>query len=105
MHGNEHVPSGYGFQGQITGLNLLPQQGRQGHLLPSVSGEYDTVPRKNAFPNIAMDAHFGAHPITQLENPFMSSDRRVTHEEDVPRMERKRKVSHCTMKHFVLSNY
>ncbi|XP_030929199.1 homeobox-DDT domain protein RLT2-like isoform X3 [Quercus lobata] len=91
MHGNEQVPSGYGFQGQVPGLNLLPNQGRQGHLLPSVSGEYDTVPRKNAFPNIAMDAHFAAHPITQLENPFLPSDRRVAHDEDVPRMERKRK--------------
>lgn len=105
MHGNEQVPSGYSFQGQVPGLNLLPNQGRQGHLLPSVLGEYDTVPRKNAFPNIAMDAHFSAHPITQLENPFLPSDRRVTHDEDVPRMERKRKVSHCTMNHFIFSNY
>ncbi|XP_042972000.1 homeobox-DDT domain protein RLT2-like isoform X3 [Carya illinoinensis] len=91
MHGNEHVPSGYGFQGQMPGLNLLPQQGKQGHLLPSVSGENDNNSRKNPFTNI-MDAHLGAHPITQMENPFVSSDRRVILDEDVSRMERKRKT-------------
>lgn len=102
MHGNEQVPSGYGFQGQVPGLNLLPQQGMQAHLLPSVSVENDTVARKNTFANIR-DAHFGAHPITRMENPFISPDRRVTLEEDVSRMERKRKVSHTT-KHFILFN-
>lgn len=96
MHGNEHVPSGYGFQGQMPGLNLLPQQGKQGHLLASVSGENDTNSRKNTFTNV-MDAHFGAHPITQMENPFLSSERRVILDEDVSRMERKRKVSSCTI--------
>ncbi|XP_059452338.1 homeobox-DDT domain protein RLT2 isoform X1 [Corylus avellana] len=90
MHGNEQVPSGYGFQGQVPGLNLLPQQGMQAHLLPSVSVENDTVARKNTFANIR-DSHFGAHPITRMENPFISPDRRVTLEEDVSRMERKRK--------------
>jgi hypothetical protein len=102
MHGNEQVPSGYGFQGQVPGLNLLPQQGMQAHLLPSVSVENDTVARKNTLANIR-DAHFGAHPITRMENPFISPDRRVTLEEDVSRMERKRKVSH-TMNHFILFN-
>ncbi|KAG6722699.1 hypothetical protein I3842_03G173300 [Carya illinoinensis] len=68
MHGNEHVPSGYGFQ-----------------------GENDNNSRKNPFTNI-MDAHLGAHPITQMENPFVSSDRRVILDEDVSRMERKRKT-------------
>ncbi|XP_048328593.1 homeobox-DDT domain protein RLT2 isoform X2 [Ziziphus jujuba] len=62
IHGNEQLPSGYGFQ-----------------------GEYDKVQRKNT--KINMDAH----PISQLENPFMLSDRRVTHDEDVIRVERKRK--------------
>ncbi|GMP67388.1 hypothetical protein CsSME_00027390 [Camellia sinensis var. sinensis] len=92
MHGNEQVPSGYGFQGQMPNLSLLPHQGRQGHPLPSTSGEYDIVPRKNSVANIGTDAHFGAHPITGLENPFIPSDRRVTtHEEDISRIERKRK--------------
>lgn len=91
MHGSEQVPSGYGLQGQIPSLSVLPQQGRQGHLLPSASGDHDIVPRKNAIVTVGMDAHFGAHPITGLDNPFVPSDRRVSHEDDILRMERKRK--------------
>ncbi|RVW46790.1 Homeobox-DDT domain protein RLT2 [Vitis vinifera] len=91
MHGNEQVASGYGFQGQMPNLNLLSQQGRQNHGLSSTSGDYDTVPRKNSLGSIGMDAHFGSHPIAALDNPFISSDRRVTNDEDVLRMERKRK--------------
>ncbi|XP_059659804.1 homeobox-DDT domain protein RLT2 [Cornus florida] len=86
MHGNEQGSSGYGFQGQMPSLSLLPQQGRQGHLLPSVSGEHDIVSR-----NIGVDSHFGAHAITGLDNPFIPSDRRVAHDDDPSRMERKRK--------------
>ncbi|XP_034701923.1 homeobox-DDT domain protein RLT2 isoform X4 [Vitis riparia] len=67
------------------------ERGRQNHGLSSTSGDYDTVPRKNSLGSIGMDAHFGSHPITALDNPFISSDRRVTNEEDVLRMERKRK--------------
>uniref|UniRef100_A0A5B7A597 Homeobox-DDT domain protein RLT2 n=1 Tax=Davidia involucrata TaxID=16924 RepID=A0A5B7A597_DAVIN len=91
MHGNEQVTSGYGFQGQVPNLSLLPQQGRQGHLLSSVSGEYDIGPRKNSFTSVGMDAHFGAHPSAGLDNPFIPSDKRITHDEDVLRIERKRK--------------
>uniref|UniRef100_A0A6M2F0J1 Uncharacterized protein n=1 Tax=Populus davidiana TaxID=266767 RepID=A0A6M2F0J1_9ROSI len=38
-----------------------------------------------------MDAQSGAHLVTALDNPYMSSDRRVTHDEDALRMQRKRK--------------
>ena len=93
MHGNEQVAPAYGFQGQIPNLNLLTQQGRQSHGLSSTSGDYDSVSRKNSLTSVGMDTHFGSHPITALENPFSSSDRRVTNDEDVLRMERKRKVS------------
>ncbi|XWS68694.1 hypothetical protein CRYUN_Cryun04dG0113200 [Craigia yunnanensis] len=91
VHRNEQVPSGYSFPGQMPNLNLLPQQSRQGHLLPTASGEYDNVSRKNSLTNTAVDANIGAHPISALESPFVSSDRRVSLDEDVLRMERKRK--------------
>ncbi|KAA8526340.1 hypothetical protein F0562_008457 [Nyssa sinensis] len=55
LHGSEQVTSVYGFQGQMPSLSLLPQQGRQGHLLSSVSEE------------------------------------QLTHDEDVLRIQRKRK--------------
>lgn len=93
MHGNEQVSSAYGFQGQIPNLNLLSQQGRQSHGLSSTMGDYDSVPQKISLTSVGMDTHFGSHPVTALENPFISSDRRVTNDEDVLRMDRKRKVS------------
>ncbi|KAJ9170905.1 hypothetical protein P3X46_018968 [Hevea brasiliensis] len=91
MHANEQVSPGYGFPSQLPSLNLMPQEGRQNHLLPSATAEYDTVMRKSSFTNVGVDAQFGAHPITALDNPFMPPDRRVTHDEDVLRIERKRK--------------
>ncbi|KAM6548877.1 hypothetical protein CsatB_020553 [Cannabis sativa] len=37
------------------------------------------------------DAYFGTHPISQLENPYTASERRLTIEEDALRNERRRK--------------
>lgn len=92
LHGSEQKSSGYGFPGRLLNLNLLSHQGRHSHLLPSVSGEYEHVPQKNSFISAAMDAHVGGQPITAMDNAFISSDRRITHDEDVLRMEKKRKV-------------
>lgn len=75
----------------MTGLNLSSQQGRPNHSLPSVSGVYDKVQRKNT--KVNMDAQ----AISQLENPFILSDRRVTHDEEFIQVERKRKVYFCTL--------
>ena len=94
VHGNEQVPSGYGFPGQMPNLNLLPRQSRQGHLLLTASGEYDNVSQKNSLTNTAVDANIGSHPISALESPFVSSDRRVSLDEDVLRMERNHEVYH-----------
>ncbi|XP_065874939.1 homeobox-DDT domain protein RLT2 [Euphorbia lathyris] len=91
MHANEQVSSGYGFPSPLPSLNLLPQEGRQVHLLPSATAEYETVLRKSSLTNVGMDTQLGSHPITALENPFAPSDRRVNHDEDVLRIERKRK--------------
>ncbi|KAG4116015.1 hypothetical protein ERO13_D12G143800v2 [Gossypium hirsutum] len=89
--GNEQEQPGYGFPGQIPNLNLLPQQSRPGHLLPTASGEYDYVSRTNTSTNTALDANIGSHPISALGSPFVSSDRRVCLDDDVLRKERKRK--------------
>ncbi|KAK3043361.1 hypothetical protein RJ639_002663, partial [Escallonia herrerae] len=97
VHGIEQVPSGFGFQNQLPSLNLLPQQGRQGHLLPSVSGDYDIVPRKNSFVNIVSDAQFGPHPISGLDNTLTPPDGRVSQEDENLRMERKRKSEDARM--------
>lgn len=94
IHGNEQAPTVYGFQCQMAGLNLLSQQGRACNLLPSASEEYGNVHRKN-FTNITMDAQFSAHPIIQLDNPFIPFARRVSHDEDVLQLKRKNKVSNA----------
>lgn len=93
-HGSEQVAAGYNFQGQVPNVSLLSQQGRQNHVFPSGSTEYDSVPHKNSLMNIGTEAQFGTHPIIGLENPFVSSNRRVSLDEDPSRMERKRKVIH-----------
>ncbi|XVE66156.1 hypothetical protein DITRI_Ditri08aG0057700 [Diplodiscus trichospermus] len=91
LHANEQVASAYCVPGQMPNLNLLPQQSRQGHLLPTGSGEYYNVSRKKSLTNTVLDANIVAHPISALESPFVSSERRVSLDEDVLRMERKRK--------------
>lgn len=93
MHGNELVPTEYGFQSPIPSLSLLPQQGRHGHhVVPSVTNDYDSISRKS-YTTSGIDAHFGStHPIIGLDNAFVSSDRQVRNEDEMLRMERKRKV-------------
>ncbi|XP_050380666.1 homeobox-DDT domain protein RLT2 isoform X2 [Argentina anserina] len=77
------VPTVYGFQSPMAGLNLLSQQGR--------AEEYANVHGKS-FTNISMDAHLSAHPINQLNNPFIPFARRMAQEEDdVLQLERKHK--------------
>lgn len=93
LNGHETASRGYGYQGQMPGLNLLSQQVRQNHLLPSASGEIDNVPRKNPFIDVPIDTHIGAHPVTQTDSTLMPSDKKVVHEEEISRFQRKRKVS------------
>lgn len=92
-HGNDQIASGYGFQGPVAGGSAISQQGRQGHLLlPPPAGELDNAVHKSSTVSPGMDTQLGAHPITGIENPFATpSEKRITHEEDVARMERKRK--------------
>ncbi|XP_077212458.1 homeobox-DDT domain protein RLT2-like [Tasmannia lanceolata] len=91
LHGNEQMATGYGVQGQLSSISLLSQQGRQGRAFSSGSTEYDSVRLKNSFMNIGSDAQLVAHPDIGLESPFVSSDRRVGHDEDASLMERKQK--------------
>lgn len=90
-HGNEQSPSAYGFQVPLPNLSLLPQQGRQGHLLASTSTDHDTSPLKQSFPIIGGDAHPVSHPISGFESPFIPSERPVSLDDDILRIEKKRK--------------
>ncbi|KAL2328175.1 hypothetical protein Fmac_021602 [Flemingia macrophylla] len=94
LNGNESAPYGYGIQGQIPGLNLLSQQGRQNHLVLSASGENDGSPQKNPFVN---DIHSGAHPISLVDSPLMPSGGRVIHAAELSSSQRKRKNKEARM--------
>lgn len=82
------MASGCSIPGLIPTLNLLPQ-GRQGHISPA-SAEVEAVPQRSLV-NIEVEASYSGQPMMALESPFMSSDKRVIHDEEW--LERKRKVS------------
>lgn len=84
LHVNDHEGPSYTFQGQNLSADLLTQEGRQ-QAFPSVSVEYDNSLDGNSFPDPATDAQFGMGEVPGLENPYLSSYRRL---------DRKRKV--CT---------
>ena len=92
LNGNESTPYGYGVQGQIPGSSPLSHQGRQNYLLPFASGEINDVPQKNLMVDVTVDTHSGAHPIALINIPLVPSDKRVIHEEELSRFQRKRKV-------------
>uniref|UniRef100_A0A803N1P7 Homeobox-DDT domain protein RLT2 n=1 Tax=Chenopodium quinoa TaxID=63459 RepID=A0A803N1P7_CHEQI len=89
IHGYEEVPVVYGVPNQMPNLNLM-SQGKGGSLLPSTSGDYETIARKSPYINMGMESPFTAHP-NSLDNALIPSERRVTQEEDAGRLERKRK--------------
>ncbi|KAJ0823817.1 putative transcription factor homeobox-WOX family [Helianthus annuus] len=77
----------YSVQGPA---NIVPPyQGR-----PGPSGEFDNVVRKSSSTvSLGVDTPTppGAHPITGIENPFVTPAVVTTHEEEITRIERKRK--------------
>lgn len=61
------------------------------------SSDYDNIARKSPCMGMGMESPFGAHPISGLENALMPSEGHGTHEEDVGRLERKRKSEEARM--------
>ncbi|KAJ0971612.1 hypothetical protein J5N97_019571 [Dioscorea zingiberensis] len=90
MRGNEQVAPSYTFQGQMTSSSLLPQQGRQ-QMFSSGSREYDDGQHQSSYSNPALDAQYGTNPVVGIENSYLSSEKRIFLDEDVSRMDKKRK--------------
>lgn len=90
LHGNDQEAPSYTFQGQMSSASLLSHQGRQ-QTIPSISTDCDST-HSNSFQVPASDTQFGTHQAMGLENPYLSSDRRILRDEDFSRLERKRKV-------------
>lgn len=66
-------------------------------MLSSGSTEYDNPQHHNSHTNSALDGQYGTHPVVGIENSYLTSERRTFRDDDVSRMERKRKV--CTNSH------
>lgn len=90
--GTEIASHGYGYQSLMPGLNLLPQQSRQSHLLPSASSQNDDVTWKNTLVDVPVDSYVGAYPATQIDSMLTPFDQKVIHAEQISQLQRKRKV-------------
>lgn len=87
---NEQATPGHTLHGQLPTLNLMAAPpGRQGQLWSSGLEEYAADPQKNPYRDV--EVH-GVHPYMVVD-PHTSSDRRIAHNEEVLRTERKRKVT------------
>lgn len=89
LHGSEEAAPNYVFQGHTSGSGLLPQ--------PSRSQAFSAVPADHEMTqsnlnSVPVEGQFDISPVTAFENPLVSSERRVYHDEDASRVERKRKV-------------
>ncbi|GMN50733.1 hypothetical protein TIFTF001_019878 [Ficus carica] len=83
--GTEQLPRLHGNQGHASRV-WLSSQDKQGVSFPS-----PPVEQKDPFTNTRVNAQIGEHPIVSLENPYMASDGQILANENVSRMERKRK--------------
>ncbi|MCI41674.1 homeodomain transcriptional regulator, partial [Trifolium medium] len=59
------------------------------------SGGNDDALQKNPFVDVTLDIQSGANQVTPIDGPLVPSDRRVIHEEELSRLQRKRKRLEC----------
>ena len=97
MHYYEEVPVAYGISTLMPSLSLMPHQGKAGGRVTSCAGEYDNIARKSPYMVVGMESPYNSHPTVGLDNALIPCERRVTQEEDVIGVERKREVSLLTI--------
>ncbi|KAL6615773.1 hypothetical protein ACP70R_038043 [Stipagrostis hirtigluma subsp. patula] len=90
LHGSEEAAPSYAFQGQISGSGLLPQSGRP-QAFAAVPPDYDMTQSSSNLNSVPVEGQFGIPQVTGFENPLLSSERRVYHDEDASRGDKKRK--------------
>ncbi|KAJ8432424.1 hypothetical protein Cgig2_016054 [Carnegiea gigantea] len=91
MHNCEEVPVAYGTSTPMPRLSLMPHQGKAGGPVTSAAGEYDSIAGKSPYMAAGLESPYNSHLTAGLGNTLMPSERPVTQEEDVTRVERKRK--------------
>ncbi|XP_062206469.1 homeobox-DDT domain protein RLT2-like isoform X2 [Phragmites australis] len=92
LHGSEEATPSYAFQGQTSGSGLLPQSGRP-LMFPAVPADYEMTQSNSNLNSVPVEGQFGISQVAGLENSLISSERRVYHDEDASRVDRKRKHS------------
>ncbi|XP_062217174.1 homeobox-DDT domain protein RLT2-like isoform X4 [Phragmites australis] len=90
LHGSEEVAPSYAFQGQASGSGLLPQSGRS-QAFPAVPADYTMTQSNSNLNSVPVEGEFGISQVAGFENPLISSDRRVYHDENASRLNRKLK--------------
>lgn len=91
LHGPEEVVPSYAFQGHTSGASLLPQSSRS-QVFPAVPTDYEMTQSNGNLNSVPVEGQFDISQVAAFENPLVSSERRVYHDEDTSRVERKRKV-------------
>lgn len=90
LHGSEEPAPAYAFQGHTSGSGLLPQSSKS-QVFPAVPADYEMTQSNNNLNSVPVEGQFDISQVALLENPPVSSERRVYHDEDASRVERKRK--------------
>lgn len=91
LHGSEEAAPSYAFQGQTSGSSLLPQSDRP-QTFSAVQGDYKMTQSTSNLNSVPVEGHFDISQVPELENSLLSSERRVYHDDETSRVDRKRKV-------------
>ncbi|KAJ1284714.1 hypothetical protein BS78_03G226300 [Paspalum vaginatum] len=90
LQGSEEPAPTYALQGHASGSGLLPQSSKS-QVFPAVPADYEMAQSNSNLSSVPIEGQFDISQVAALENPLVSSERRVYHDEDTSRMERKRK--------------
>nr|XP_034595610.1 homeobox-DDT domain protein RLT2-like isoform X2 [Setaria viridis] len=90
LHGSEEAAPSYAFQGHTSGSGLLPQPSRS-QAFPAVPADHEMAQSNSNLNSVPVEGQFDISQVAAFENPLVSSERRVYHDEDASRVERKRK--------------
>lgn len=91
LHGSEEAAPNYAFQGHTSGSGMLPQHSRS-QAFPAVPTDHEMTQSNSNLNSVPVEGQFDISQVAAFENPLVSSEIRVYHDEDASRVERKRKV-------------
>ncbi|GJM93616.1 hypothetical protein PR202_ga10185 [Eleusine coracana subsp. coracana] len=90
LHGSDEAAPSYAFQGQTSGSGLLPQSDRS-QTFSALQGDYEMIQSTSNLNPVPVEGQFGISQVPGFENSLISSERRVYHDDESSRVDRKRK--------------